>query len=245
MIISLRQEIEKLQKTNNSYDNRFNMQKDINKKLKNKIQKNFKSKSERIGMSPEAENENLNKFIYDLHQQVDELNPDLSENINDIKINTSKNNSKINSNICENSGKNYLNNSNDIYFRIKDENENKNLNDKNNNNKDNKNKSNIIYTISEEKNTNTIEIENLNLDNSNNINDNENILYNEDAFEKMKGSDININYKLESGNTSNSKISKIILDKNSNLSSRITNFNYSNFDETNDININNNNKNIK
>lgn len=39
MIISLRQEIEKLQKTNNSYDNRFNMQKDINKKLKNKIQK--------------------------------------------------------------------------------------------------------------------------------------------------------------------------------------------------------------
>ena len=176
-ISKLMQEIKDLQesKKNNNYIVKSrSMQNHKKEKIKSdELKKLSLHYFEKRRKTSEKENENINRFISDLHKQVDKFNKDLNEsqtkNINDIKINKikniseeSKNNSSDNLKnkfLCED---NIFKNSNDIYFRVNIENENEFLKKEkiNINNYNNR-----IYTIPEEMNKYTYTLENRNLDN--------------------------------------------------------------------------------
>jgi hypothetical protein len=228
-VIELKKEIEHLLKSNKNNNNIKHRYIHNPKKLlkQNKLRNiSMQSSFDKKGKTSESENENLNIFINDLHNQVNKLNNELNENenINDIKINktnileeTKNNNTSISNNeknmpeIIEN---NYLKNSNDISYAPNQDNKNID-NEKINNNK------NRIYTIPEEMNTYT-------LDNNNYENNRD--IYNNSVFDKMKGSDIKNNYQ---NYISNSNIKQ---EKNSNYNFWRSN-NYSYYDSNNDINI--------
>ena len=250
MIFKLRQEIETLQRTsisNNDFYQKIIKHRNLhnhhnnnnNKQLKMKLN-NFRNISiphssiDKNGKTSESENENLNIFINDLHQQVDKLNNDLNDNMNDIKIsktnssdlkiNNNSNSSDLNNNIVykkynESGESNILRNSNDIFYKPINE------SDKNYTNNNNINR---IYTIPEEKNSYSMESHNFE----------SKILYNNDAFDKMKGSDININQKYINDNTSNSNSNTYEINSHFNFGNN--NNSYSNHDNNNnDINIKN------
>jgi flagellar biosynthesis chaperone FliJ len=104
MIMKLRQEIDNLQKsnqntytyTNNNHPNiikyrsfHSNTNSNNNKtRLKKTTFRNLcinqQTSVEKTAKTSESENENLNKFINDLHIQVDKFNDDLNDNMNDI-----------------------------------------------------------------------------------------------------------------------------------------------------------------
>jgi hypothetical protein len=129
-----------------------------------------------------SKNDNLNQFIDDLNRQVNDLNKDLD----DIKIDMAT--QPNNKNKFYNNESNYSKNSNDINFRSSNENDKNNLST-------NKNR---IYTISEEMVTTFKESNNLiNKNNSNKV------LYKNQTFDKMQGSDIDVCRKLDSGFYSN------------------------------------------
>ena len=241
-ILKLKKEVENLQKLNSQNYSHINNIK--HKKGKIQLNKNMslplysQSSFEYKGKTSESENENANILINDLHNQVDKLNNDLNVNVNEmqsvgvIKINKNYSDEQRKNNNLNNQIKyyekeglnfNYLKNSNDISFK----NENKLNNINLNNNSDiMNNKKNKIYSIPEEMNTYTLE--------SRNMDDKSRYIYDNDAFDKMKGSDINYNF--ERGympNFNNNGDKNIAFDFSSN------NINFSNYDKNNDINIKN------
>ena len=235
-ISKLMQEIKDLQKSkkNNNYIVKSrSMHNHKKEKIKSdKLKKLSLHYFEERGKTSESENENINRFISDLHKQVDKFNNDLNENqtknINDIKINKIKNISEESKNYCSDNlnnkflrEDNIFKNSNDISFRVNIENENEflkkekiNINNHNNNR---------VYTIPEEVNTYTYTIDSRNLDNKK-------YLYDNEIFDKMKGSDIKQNFGSE--NYSHSNI-------NENFNFGGSNNNYSTYinNNSNDINI--------
>ena len=109
-VIELKKEIEHLLKSNKNNNNIKHRYIHNPKKLlkQNKLRNiSMQSSFDKKGKTSESENENLNIFINDLHNQVNKLNNELNENenINDIKINktnileeTKNNNTSISNN---------------------------------------------------------------------------------------------------------------------------------------------------
>ena len=190
----------------------------------NNIQKNIeKCEMQNNIMKFDTERENLDAFINNLRKQAEGLKISQNSNSNDIKINKLKfsentenySNSKYLSSVDFKNNLSKSSNSNDIFVKTdinKSENINKNNNDYNKNN---------IYTIEEEIATYSLE--------ENNSNQNNNL------YDKMKGSDINIKSKYNSCRNLKTDNKKVMIKtfnfdiNNENLSQDI--------DYNNDINI--------
>ena len=225
-IRELQYQINELQ-TENKYNNNINNIVNNDNYIKNHLEENYYKKNENnikrkdkyIKSEHINENENLNKFVNDLRKQIEYSNNNNNNNLKESQ-NSNSNDIKINKMKISDDGTNnempqeYHNqnfskssNSNDIILKTG--------NTYNNKNKDiNQNIDNNIYTIAEEALTYSLD------DNYSNNN--------KFFYDKMKGSDININTNYDSFQFFGSNLSKM---NNVNLSSDI--------DYSNDIDIRN------
>ena len=221
IILDLQNEINLLKQEYKENKNFLNESENDNN---NNIQKNIeKCEMQNNIMKFDTERENLDAFINNLRKQAEGLKISQNSNSNDIKINKRKfsentenySNSKYLSSVDFKNNLSKSSNSNDIFVKTdinKSENINKNNNDYNKNN---------IYTIEEEIATYSLE--------ENNSNQNNNL------YDKMKGSDINIKSKYNSCRNLKTDNKKVMIKtfnfdiNNENLSQDI--------DYNNDINI--------